>query len=481
MFFVGITSLNAQTVPTTQPPTDSVASDTLIYPFVNTKTGGLYLNNPKNAKESVEYNTNSNSYIFTNKIGNYNISNPYLMNRKEYSDYVLNKSMKEYFREKSDALDPKKKKGSGSDNLLPQFTIDSKFFETIFGGNTIEIIPQGFASIDLGMLYQNIDNPQIPEENRSNLNFNFDQRIQLSVIGKIGKKLRLQTNYDTQATFNFQNQMKLEFTGNEDDIVKKIELGNVSLPINSSLIQGAQSLFGVKTKLQFGKTTVTGVFSEQKSQTKTITSEGGATVNEFEFYIDNYEANKHYYFSQYFFENYDVAVKDYPFINSGINITRIEVWTTNRKAETENVRNIVGLMDLGENNPYNPNVTPTGGSFPDNGSNSLNPANLPSGVRDISQVSSAMTSIGLNESSDYVVLENSRKLSPNEFKFDPRLGYISLNQSLNADEVLGIAFQYTYNGKTYQVGEFSNDGIEAPQNIVVKLLKSTITDVKLPT
>jgi cell surface protein SprA len=465
----------------TQVPTDSIPNDTLKYPFRSSNVGGLYLNNPKTAKEKIEYDSENSYYIFTNKIGEYNLSHPYLMNRKEYSDYILNKSMKDYFRKKSDALDPKKNKGrGGSDNLLPQFTVNSKFFETIFGGNTIEIVPQGFASIDLGMIYQKIDNPQIPEENRSSLNFDFDQRIQLSVIGKIGDKLRLQTNYDTQATFNFQNQMKLEFTGNDDDIVKKIEMGNVSLPVNSSLIQGAQSLFGVKTKLQFGKTTVTGVFSEQKSQTKTVTSEGGATVNEFEFYIDNYEANKHYFFSQYFFDNYDIAVKDFPFINSGVSITRIEVWTTNRKTETENVRNIVGMMDLGESNPHNPNISPTGGTIPDNGNNSINPSNLPSGVRDISQVSSSMTSIGLKESSDYVVLENARKLTSNEFTFDPRLGYISLNQSLNADEVLGIAFQYTYNGKTYQVGEFSNDGIEAPQNIVVKLLKSTITDVKLP-
>ena len=480
MFFVGFNNLYAQKVPT-KAQSDSIATDTLKYPFANNKTGGLYLNNPKNVKDKVEYDAKNSSYIFTKKIGDYNISNPYLMNRKEYSDYVLNKSMREYFKEKADALDPKKNKRGASDNLLPQFTIDSKFFETIFGGNTIEIIPQGFASIDLGMLYQNIDNPQIPEDNRSNLNFNFDQRIQLSVIGKIGKKLRLQTNYDTQATFNFQNQMKLEFTGNEDDIVKKIELGNVSLPINSSLIQGAQSLFGVKTKLQFGKTTVTGVFSEQKSQTKTVTSEGGATVNDFEFYIDNYEANKHYFFSQYFFENYDTALKDYPFINSGISVTRIEVWITNRRASTENVRNIVGMMDLGESNPFNPNVSPTGSNpYPDNGNNSIDPKNLPPGIRDISQVSSSMPA-GLHESSDYVVLENARKLTPNEFKFDKRLGYISLNQSLNADEVLGIAFQYTINGKTYQVGEFSNDGIDAPQNIVVKLLKSTITDIKLPT
>ncbi len=481
MFFVGLNNLSAQTVPT-KAQADSIASDTLIYPFTNHKTGGLYLNNPKSAKEKVEYNTKTNSYIFTNKIGNYNISNPYLMSRKEYSDYILNKSMREYFKEKSDALDPKKNQnGSSSDNLLPQFTIDSKFFETIFGGNTIEIIPQGYASIDLGMLYQKIDNPQIPEENRSNLNFNFDQRIQLSVIGKVGKKLRLQTNYDTQATFNFQNQMKLDFTGNEDDIVKKIELGNVSLPVKSSLIQGAQSLFGVKTKLQFGKTTITGVFSEQKSQTKTITSEGGSTVNDFEFYIDNYEANKHYFFSQYFFEKYDDAVKNFPYIDSRVNITRIEVWITNRKTETENVRNIVGLMDLGESNPWHSYTPGLASTPPNNDTDSkTDPNNLPAGVRDISQVSSAMSSIGFHESSDYVVLENARKLLPNEYTFDPRLGYISLNQSLNADEVLGIAFQYTYNGKTYQVGEFSNDGVEAPQNIVVKLLKSTITNVKLP-
>jgi len=481
ILFATITDLHSQDKGN-QVKSDSISTDSLKYPFSHSKVGGLYLENPKNSEKKIEYDVDNSNYIFTNKIGDYNISHPYLMSRKEYSDYILNKSMQEYFRDKSDALDPKKNKNNrNSDNLLPQFTVNSKFFETVFGGNTIEIIPQGFATIDLGMLYQKIDNPQIPEENRSSLNFDFDQRIQLSVIGKIGKKLRLQTNYDTQATFNFQNQMKLEFTGNDDDIVKKIEMGNVSLPINSSLIQGAQSLFGVKTKLQFGKTTVTGVFSEQKSQTKTVTSEGGATVNEFEFYIDNYEANKHYFFSQYFFNNYDDAVKDFPFINSGINITRIEVWTTNRKTETENVRNIVGMMDLGESNPYNSNISPNGGSsYPDNESNSINPSNLPSGVRDISQVAGSMASIGLNEAADYVVLENARKLTSNEFTFDARLGYISLNQSLNADEVLGIAFQYTFNGKTYQVGEFSNDGIEAPENIVVKLLKSTITNVRLP-
>jgi cell surface protein SprA len=460
---------------------DSVAVDSLKYSFKNDQKGGLYLNNPSNVQTEVFFDSKSGYYYQTEKIGDYNISTPYLMTRKEYADYILNKDMKEYFRTKSDALDPKKNPNNKSkDNLLPQFVIDSKFFETVFGGNIIEIIPQGYASMDIGLMYQKIDNPQIPEDNRSSVNFDFDQRMQLSVLGKIGDKLRLQTNYDTQATFNFQNQMKLEFTGNEDDIVKKIELGNVSLPVNSSIIQGAQSLFGVKTQLQFGRTTVTSVFSEQQSQSKTVTSEGGAMVNEFEFFIDNYDANKHYFLSQYFFENYDIALADYPFVNSGINITRIEIWTTNRRNETENVRNIVGLMDIGEKNPHNPNVSTAAGSLPDNSINSLDPNLLPPGVREISQVSTSLTSLGLNEGNDFVMLENARKLNENEFYFDPRLGYISLNQALNTDEVLAIAFQYTFNGKTYQVGEFSNDGVEVPNNLVVKLLKSNITNVKLP-
>lgn len=461
---------------------DSTQVDSLKYPFNYTNNGGLYLKDPKGYNNKVKYDEASGSYIFTNKIGDYDITHPYLMSRKEYSDYILNKSMKEYFRQKSDALDPKKTKSKDEiDNLLPQFTVNSKFFETIFGGNTIEIIPQGFTSIDLGLLYQKIDNPQIPEENRSSTNLDFNLRTQVSIMGNIGDKLRIQTNYDTQATFDFQQQFKVEFTGNEDDIVKKIELGNVSLPLNSTLIQGAQSLFGVKTKLQFGKTTLTGVFSEQRSETKTVTTEGGSTVDEFEFYVDKYEENRHYFLAQYFFDNYDNALKNLPFINSGVNITRIEVWVTNRRSETENVRNIVAMMDLGESNPYNSNISTVPGSiYPNNSINSISPSNLPNGVRDISQVTNAMKSINLKGITDYVVLENARKLTENEFEYDPKLGYISLRQSLNADEVLAVSFQYTLNGKNYQVGEFSNDGVEAPNTLVVKMLKSTITNVRLP-
>ena len=229
--------------------------------------------------------------------------------------------MKAYFKEKIDAADGRK---AGSEeqqkNLLPTFYVNSNFFESIFGGNTIEVIPQGSVEMDLGLLYTKQDNPQYSPRNRSNFSFDFDQRISLSLLAKVGTRLQVTANYDTESTFDFQNQIKLEYTPTEDDIIQKIEVGNVSMPLNSSLIQGAQSLFGVKTQLQFGKTTITGVFSEQKSETRTVTAEGGATITDFELFALDYDESRHFFLAHYFRDNYDRALKQYPFINSNVQI-----------------------------------------------------------------------------------------------------------------------------------------------------------------
>ena len=140
--------------------------------------------------------------------------------------------------------------------------------------------------MDLGVLFTKQDNPSFSPRNRSNFTFDFDQRISLSLLGKVGTRLQVTANYDTQSTFDFQNLVKLEYTPTEDDIIQKIEVGNVSMPLNSSLITGAQSLFGVKTQLQFGKTTITGVFSEQKSDTRSVVAQGGGTLEEFDFLLE---------------------------------------------------------------------------------------------------------------------------------------------------------------------------------------------------
>ncbi|MGB0176527.1 MAG: cell surface protein SprA, partial [Owenweeksia sp.] len=310
-----------------QVPADSADPDsTLPYPF-DSEEGGLYLKNPANYKEEVDYDPETGQYIVTQKIGNLVARPPMFMTPEEYRAYVARKQVDDYWKSKTQSEEAAKAEGRDpSSSLIPQIQVNSETFARIFGSNTIDIRPQGYAQLSFGGRIQNVDNPLIPERNRSTFNFDFDQRIQMNVTGKIGEKLQITTNYDTEATFSFENQMKVEFTGDEDDIVKKVELGNVSLPLNSSLISGAQSLFGVKGQFQFGKLRLTGVFSEQRSQSSSINVQGGATTTEFEINADQYEANKHFFLSQYFRDNYERFLTQMPLITSPVQITKVEVW-----------------------------------------------------------------------------------------------------------------------------------------------------------
>ncbi|MDO5972439.1 cell surface protein SprA [Flavivirga aquimarina] len=472
--------------------------------------GSLKTPNPNSVESKYTYDPVTNRYIYTEKIGSFNIKYPVILTPKEYYALVAKESLRSYYKEKINAFDGKK--GDSKDeqkNLLPEFYVKSGLFESIFGGDTIEVIPQGSVEMDLGVLFSKQDNPSFSPRNRSNFTFDFDQRISLSLLGKVGTRLQITAHYDTQSTFDFQNLIKLEYTPTEDDIIQKIEVGNVSMPLNSSLITGAQSLFGVKAQLQFGKTTVTGVFSEQKSQSNTVVAQGGGTVEEFDFFIRDYDENRHFFIAQYFRDNYDTALENYPFKNNkGLQITRLEVWMTNRSNRTENVRNIVALQDLGESS-NDPDKVGSAvnilapGALPNNVNNGFDPTNiggvgsqLTDAIRDVATVASGITVSGVTEGFDYAKLENARKLTEGqEYTLNSELGYISLNQRLNNDEVLAVAFQYTLGGQVYQVGEFANDGVDATDvttntsgevtqvvntNLVLKLLKSSITNVDQP-
>lgn len=483
--------------------------------------GRMDLPYPSSIQNLYTYDPITDRYIYTQTLGDFKINYPVILTREEYQKLIQDEQIKSYFKEKIDAADGRKEGSEDKQkNLIPTLYVNSNFFETLFGGNTIEVLPQGSVEMDLGLLYTKQDNPQFSPRNRSSFTFDFDQRISLSLLAKVGTRLQVTANYDTESTFDFQNQVKLEYTPTEDDIIQKIEVGNVSMPLNSSLIQGAQSLFGVKAQLQFGKTTITGVFSEQKSETKTVMAEGGATVTNFELFALDYDDNRHFFLAHYFRDNYDRALKQYPFINSNVQITRMEVWITNRSSQTNNVRNIVALQDIGESNPLNIGLdNPPGGfinvapnSYPSNDNNDFNPFGINGGpqsllnpaIRDISTVRQGFTGVRVSDGIDYVSLESARKLEQGEYQLNSQLGYISLNQRLNNDEVLAVAYQFTVNGKVYQVGEFSNDGVEAngggfnpemgnnppppdpenpvspAQNLVVKMLKSSVTNVKEP-
>ncbi len=475
-----------------------------IPPTANYAIGALDIPNPESIESLYTYDPFTNTYIYTESIGDFKITHPLILSPEAYADLILKEDIRLYYKSKLDAIDGKKEGAKElQKNILPSFYVNSNFFESIFGGNTIEVVPQGYVSMDIGFLYSKQDNPVISPRNRSNFTFDFDQKISLSLLGKVGTRLQITANYDTESVFDFQNQIKLEYTPTEDDIIQKIEVGNVSMPLNSTLITGAQSLFGVKTALQFGKTTITAVVSEQKSQRSNVTAQGGGTLEEFELFALDYDESRHFFLSHYFRDNYNKALDNYPFINSTVQITRLEVWVTNRNNTVDNVRNIVALQDLGESTTLGESTIPVSAgpnAYPDNSNNLLNPETigttsiLNESIRDIATVQNgfgAFSSV-VSEGADYSKLENARKLIENsEYSFNSQLGYVSLNQKLSNDEVLAVAFQFTAGGQVYQVGEFATDGVDATtidedsqavtnNSLVLKMLKSNLTSVEEP-
>lgn len=452
----------------------------------NAKSGsGLFLKNPANIQSDIIYDPTTSEYLFTEKIGSLNNRTPYLMTLEEYKKYEFENGTRNYWRQSAKGIS-----STGYSSFIPQLHFGGEVFGQLFGSSNINIRPQGSAELSFGVQISKIDNPALTEKMRKTTTFDFDEKIQMNVVGEIGDKMKITANYNTEATFDWENQMKLEYQGKEDEIIQKIEGGNVSLPLSGSLISGSQSLFGIKTELKFGKLTATGVFSQQKGKSSVIEVKGGAQINNFEAYADQYEGNKHFFLSQYFYNNYDEALKNLPIINSSVQINRIEVWVTNKSSNFENARNIIGFMDLAEGSgnmqseifPANPGV------YPNNGINNLYNAMTTtySNIRNINNITSTLgigffTSNNFVGGKDWEKLENARLLSPSEYSLNSRLGFISLNSSLNSDEVLAVAYEYTAGGETYKVGEFSNDGIAAPQTLIVKLIKGTSLTPKLRT
>ena len=335
----------------------------------------------------------------------------------------------------------------------------------------------GSAELIFGFNLSKQDNPNISEGLRSVPSFTFDQKIIMNVAGSIGDKFALDISYNTEATFDFENQTKLEYAGKEDEIIKKIEVGNVNMPLPGSLINGSMSLFGLKTELQFGKLTVTSVFSQQRGESSVINVQGGAQLSEYEVTVDDYDANKHYFLSDYFKDTYNEALARLPIITSDVTITKIEVWITNKTTNFEQSRNIVAVTDLAEPDPRF--FTRAGGQAGNNPRNPLNNAyqeltTTYSSIRDIKNATSELENAGLTLGIDFEKIENARMLSPREYTFNEKLGYISLNSALNTDEILAVAYEYNYNGQTYQVGELSeSSGISAPSTLMLKLIKPT--------
>ncbi|MEL6672324.1 MAG: cell surface protein SprA [Bacteroidota bacterium] len=448
----------------------------------------IFLGNPKNMQTIFELNDSATAFSIYERVGKVDIRYPSQISLEDYLEYRREKANREFFKQQSLASNEESELG-----LKLDINIDE--LSDVFGGGTISIRPTGYATLDFSIDNNVTENPAVPLNNQSNTIFNFDQTIQMGIIGQIGEKLRLNANFDTQATFDFQNELKLKHTGTEDQILQEIEAGNVSMQLGNSLIQGRQNLFGLRTKLRLGPVYLSLVASTERGQVETIDIKGGGAIETpFDVEASDYDMNRHFFLSHYFRSRYEDWLQDLPVMRSTLRINRVEVWVEQQGA-TQNTRNAVGFIDLGENatpvgggqgNIYNDNIPIGSIAYPDNDANDLHDLLLANpNAREQNSAKGAIEALNLDmiNTEDFQVLGNMRRLNPNEYRVNTQLGYISLNAAVPTNQVLFVAFDYSLDGQTYQVGEFSNDvpANGASSNVLfLKMLKSSVIRVNSP-
>ena len=436
-------------------------------------------------KQSTEYDPKTRTYFIREKIGTLNYRKPVALSFEEYQRIQAQKSETDYFKKRSDAITDLNKK-----TPRPPMRAYNKLFDRIFGlsGNSlkVDIRPSGEVNIMAGYQGQNIKNPTLPERARKNGGFDFDMNANLNLNANIGDKLKFPINYNTLSNFGFDNQLKLDYKGMDDEIIKSLEAGNISFQSKGSLITSAQNLFGVKAQLQFGKLFVTAALANQRSSRQSVNLQGGTSTQSFSKRLDDYEENRHFLLGNYFRANFNKTMRNLPVVNTQVQLQRVEVWVTNRTGATTDARDIVGLMDLGESQPYNPSVQSlTSNPLPANGANNLFSSLVGDpNARNPAFINSLLLSKGLRPVDDYEKTF-ARKLSTNEYYFNPQAGFVSINTQLQSDEVLAVAYQYSYNGRIFQVGEFSQDiALDSNKGVqkvlFLKLLKATSQRIELP-
>ncbi|MGB0524166.1 MAG: cell surface protein SprA, partial [Flammeovirgaceae bacterium] len=460
--------------------------DRLGDPFsIRNSRSPLLLPLPSSIQFQMKVDTSLRYFNLTERFGDFDYRYPSLINMGSYQKYRYNQLMTDYWRGSVNPADTATT--DDPDAIIPPIEIKSAAFKRLFGGDKIDLQPNGNIVLDFGGLWQRVDNPALSVRQQRQGGFNFDQQIGMNLAGKIGEKLNVNFNFDTKNTFQFEQAYNISYTAFEEDIIQEVQMGNVNFPVNNSLITGAQNLFGIKTRMRFGKLWINSVISNQRGTVETIRIKNGAQSREFEIRATEYDNNRHFFLSQFFRDNYERSLTNLPIPNSGVNVTRVVVYVTNRNNNTSDLRNMVGLLDLGDvitdrtvgalpKTDSNPNDNIVDLVRTDNENPAINNKSLQQllsgngvALRDANTVEAALTAENLVNGTEFVRLDNARQLNESEYTINNALGYISLNTPLRNDEALAVAYEYTYNGEQHKVGELQEDIVRLNDEAVIYL------------
>ncbi len=448
-------------------------------------------------QRTVTLDSTERVYRVREQVGGSDVRVPVSVGFDTYAQARFEQGVNQQFR---DLMAQRERAQSGARRGGPLFNVvipggRQSAFSTIFGKNEVSLRVNGQANINAGFDYRKSEQQAVLGR-PSQLDPTFKQDLSLAINGTIGDKLRVDVSWDTQSQFDYQNQLKLQYTGYEDEIIQSIEAGNVFLQTPSSLIRGGQSLFGIKSQFKVGGVRLTTVASQQEGQSSALNISGGAESVKFDLKATDYDPSTHFFLSYYFRNNWETALSQPPRVllrqqdalgRAGVEkIIALEVWRLQRvEIQETNSGVLVAMADLGEEQaivqqqqgtPYDKVVSPSPAI--DQYSDDEIENNLRRSGQDVSAADFLVGSKGL-DATDFQTGRFKRLELGRDYTLDPTLGFISLKQRLADNEAIAVAFRYqTTTGQVVQVGDFSGasggtNGQISQGALVTKLLRGT--------
>lgn len=420
----------------------------------NTNVSPIILGNSDNIKYEVSFDS-LNNVIIRQTFNGEDIKAPLVMTIDAYLKLLSQQKQKSIFTDIVDA----KFQGNTQDDLSKLFekitniTIPLPFkSETIFGPPTISLSINGI--IDITASYQKITSSQtntLTSDNTQN-NINFKQDVQVTARGKVGDKLSIDADWNTTRTFDFENQLKLRYEGYADEVIQRIEAGNVYLDTKNSLIQSSSALFGIRGEFKLGPLTLTTVVSQKKSKQETKDFSGGSTQQETNFSASDYSDN-HYFLDTNYRKNFvdfmdDGTLQSDSNIARQISSTNFEVWvqTPNTTSDRKYASVIMDLPPL------------TGPNY-----DSTYYANVQS-----------------PDKKRYFGLF--RKLLPTEYSVNYQAGFVSLKVNVSDDDVVGVSYSTVGFGTALPSQTYGTSSNAFPQEtLVLKMIKARSIDPQTDT
>lgn len=337
-------------------------------------------------------------------------------------------------------------------------------FTTIFGRPEVNLRVNGVASMNVGASIQSSpDDINLPEDQRTRVDPTFDQSLQLNIQGTIGDKLTIQTDWDTERNFEYQNRLSIVYEGYEDEVLKRIEMGNVSMNTGNSLIRGSGALFGIKSVAEFGPLRISSVISQQDGESNVETISGGSQEQQIRIRPAGYEDDRHFFLDFYTRQEFENSLSNPQQLSQTLQIADVEVWKLRETVQAdEGARRAVALADIGVRE------TSEGEFLPPDNENDRFPDELLDQFRDPQDGVSA-ENLGIEDSRNFEEGFFTLLQEGEDYTVDKVSGYISLRSSLGSREVLAVAFNYRdFSGNIVNVGEINQGGGD---RIYLKMLR----------